>query len=116
MPPQLFLRRLLLVVLAVVQIGAPILSTVAHAQLSRAAAGEVESLHVEEPGQRHAPPGHPESCLLCNVLGRALPEPAQSSALAHVRRAAAVPTADHDQAIQRAACARIQARAPPAMV
>jgi len=119
MPPQFRLsplRRLLLVLLAVVQGGSPVLATVAHAQMARATTEDASRVHVEEPGQRHAPPGHPESCVVCQMLARALAVPAEPTALCSHHVLESVEPPDSEQLAARAPSARIRTRAPPASV
>ncbi|MBM3908565.1 MAG: hypothetical protein FJ363_10895 [Gemmatimonadetes bacterium] len=110
------LRRLLLVLLAVVQVGSPVLATVAHAQMARATTEDVARVHVEEPGERHAPPGHPESCVVCQMLARTLAVPAEPTALCSLHVLETVEPTRSEQLAARAPTARIRTRAPPTSV
>ena len=110
------LRRLLVVLLAVVQVGAPVLATAAHAALARAVAGDVERLHVEAPGQRHAPLDHPESCVLCQIVGRALAVPVELAEPIRSQASESVGADDADRQVKRPAVANIRTRAPPDLV
>jgi hypothetical protein len=114
MSPRSPLRRLLLALLAVVQVGAPVLATAAHAQFSRASAGEVAQVHAEESGHRHAPPEHPESCVLCQMLGRSLAVPVEPVAVSKGTLPEMAPASDVEGVDAREPRACIRPRAPPA--
>lgn len=114
--PLSLLRRLLLALLAVVQMGSPVLATAAHAQLARATTGDVARVHLEEPGQRHTIPGHPESCVLCQMLGRVLSVPVEPAAISDAQSPQMAQAWDNDEQVVRAPSARHRTRAPPASV
>jgi hypothetical protein len=77
-PPSLF-RRLAFIAVAIVQMSAPVLVSVAEGQLAKSSVGQPGQVHVEDHTHRGCVPVHPDSCALCQYLthfAAEKPEPA----------------------------------------
>jgi hypothetical protein len=115
MSPLSPLRRLLVVLLAIVQVGAPVLAAVAHAHLARQAGG-VARVHAEEPEHQHAPPDHPESCVLCQALSRAVAAPPAEAARFAANGPPPAPLATSERGVAHPVLTQARTRAPPELV
>lgn len=107
-------HRIVLGLLAVLHLSAPTVAAVAHARLSQASAVDGERVHVENLGRRHAVPTHPESCVLCQLLGRGKLAEVELMARAESAVRPAPPPRGAPDAHSRTATARPSSRAPPA--
>ena len=107
-------RRIVLGLLAVAHLSVPTLAAVAHAHLARSQASDATQAHVEDLGQHRSAPTHPESCVFCQLLGRAMLAEAEQVAQVEGAVRAAPPLAIRQDVHSRTATARASSRAPPA--
>ena len=113
-PPSLF-RRIAFIAVAIVQMSAPMLVSVAEGQLADASVGRPGQVHVEDHTHRGCVPVHPDRCALCQFLTHFAAEKTPS---------AFVPVAVVEQVAQSCEAFRLPAklartrertRAPPAV-
>lgn len=106
-------RRVILGLLAVVHLSVPTVAAVVHARLSQASVAGAERVHVEDMGRRDAVSTHPESCALCQLLGRETLAEAEQAAQAENAARPAPPPRGRRDVHARTATAGPSSRAPP---
>ncbi len=106
-------RRIVLGLFAVVHLSVPTLAAVVHAWQSQASAVDEERVHVEDLGRRHSVPTHPESCVLCQMLGREMLAAAERVAWAEGTAGSETPPHGRRDVHSRTATAGPSSRAPP---
>lgn len=107
-------RRVILGLLALVHLSVPAVAAVVHARQSQASVAGTERVHVEDLGRRDAVPTHPESCALCQLLGREMLVEAELAAWAESAARPAPPPRGRPDVHTRTATAGPSSRAPPA--
>ena len=113
-PPSL-VRRLAFLAVAIVQLSAPMLVSVAEGRLAASSVRQPGQVHVEDHTHRGCVPAHPDSCALCQFLTQFAaeqPEPAFRAAVVVERL---MPSCESSRLPASLARAHDRTRAPPAV-